>query len=136
MYVYLAIALLSAALSGAGAWRVQNWRHDAQEHARMVAAGELKRKLERGIDAAAVGHEKDKRKSGERFKTIDKEVEHVITQGDFYGSDAPACFNDDGMRQLAAAVAASAAASEPARAVQPSERSRWPWTRRDTPVGD
>lgn len=135
MYVYLAAAIVIALASAAGTWRIEEWRHDSQDKARMEAAAEKAKFDRRAIDAAAVGHEKDKRQSAERFKAIDKEVEHV-TQSDFYGGNAPVCLDDDGMRQLSAAVGASAAASEPARVVPPVERPRWPWTRRDSALGD
>jgi hypothetical protein len=31
VYAYLAVAILSAALAGAGTWRIQEWRHDAEK---------------------------------------------------------------------------------------------------------
>lgn len=43
MYVYLAVAILSAALSGAGIYKVQEWRHDAQRAQEMAEQQRLSR---------------------------------------------------------------------------------------------
>jgi hypothetical protein len=112
MYVYLAVALLSAALSFGGAWKAQSWRYAEKDRDRLVAQM-LTEKVERKtVDKAAEGHEKDKVQIRAVTKTITREVERIVREP-FY-VDAPACFDDAGLRQLANAAAGRAhVASEP-----------------------
>jgi hypothetical protein len=114
MYVYLAIAILSAALSGAGVWKVQNWRYAAMEKDRIEAAAEKAKFDRRAVDVAAVGHEADKQRIRTVTRTVTKEVERIVREP-FYVDRA--CLNDDGLRQLSAAIGAADPASSASRPV-------------------
>jgi hypothetical protein len=122
MYVYLAVAMLSAALSGVGAWKVQNWRYAAIEKDRIEAAAEKAKFDRRAVDVAAAGHEKDKAAIRTVTKTVTREVERIVREP-FY-VDAPACLDADGLRQLQAALGAAHPASQPAPAVPESDGPR------------
>lgn len=117
MYVYVAIALLSAFLAGAGAWRVQDWRYAAKEADRLELVREDRMRSEKNIDTAAVGHEQDKARIRTVTKVVTKEVERIVREPFYVAADAPACFDADGLRQLQAALAPAKPASEPQRAV-------------------
>lgn len=129
MYIYIAIALLSAALSGIGAWRVQDWRYGAKEAQRLEQAREDRARRERGIDVAAVGHERDKERIRTVTKTVLQEVDRVVKET-FYvavpgpAGPVPACLDDAGLRLIADAIGPARAASQPARAVPRSEPAR------------
>jgi hypothetical protein len=123
MYVYLAIALLSAALSGFGTWKVQNWRYAAIEKDRIEAAAEKAKFDRRAVDVAAAGHEKDKAQIRTEFLVITEKVEHAI-QSDFYAAGQPACFDDSGLRALSDSLGAAPAPSVPASAVPQSHPAR------------
>lgn len=76
------------------------------------AARATAQKLDR-IDVAAVGHETDKAKIRTEFRTITQEVERVVEKPVYRNI----CFDDDGLRLIAAATGRSEGASEPAPAV-------------------
>lgn len=113
IYTHLAAFLIGAAVAGAGAWKVQNWRADAQEKERLEQAAEKRRIDAKTIDTAATGHEADKREIRTEFLTITQEVERVVEKPVY----RDVCLDADGLRVLADAIAPRAAASEPARAV-------------------
>lgn len=99
----------------AGGWKVQDWRHGYLEAQRLEQAREDRARREKTVDSAAAGHEADKRSIRTEFITITQEVERVV-EAPFYAAGQQ-CLDDDGLRQLRAAVGAAAAAGEPARAV-------------------
>jgi hypothetical protein len=110
------VALVSAMAAGLGTWRVQDWRYAAKEKERLEQQAEARRIAAKVIDGAATGHEADKAQIRTEFITITKEVERVI-QAPHYAADAPACLDADGLRELAVAIGAAPAASQPAPAV-------------------
>jgi hypothetical protein len=55
MYTYLLAAIISAALSGIGVWKVQDWRYGAKEADRITAARE-KEKLDRLVENRLSGN--------------------------------------------------------------------------------
>jgi hypothetical protein len=119
MYVYLAIALLSAALSFTGAWKVQSWRHAAMEADRLEqAAKETARKVDK-IDVAAVGHETDKTSIRTVFRTITKEVAHVVEKPVYRN----VCLDADGLRVLSTAINGGPTASVTAGGVPEPKRT-------------
>ena len=91
-------------------------------HAGLIAQRDLKaheaaatataKKLDR-IDVAAVGHEADKATLRTKFLTITQEVERVVEKPIYRNI----CFDDDGLRLIAAATGRSEGASEPAPAL-------------------
>jgi hypothetical protein len=124
MYVYVAVALLSAFLAGAGTWQVQDWRYASKEADRLEQVREDRMRSEKNIDTAAVGHEKDKVQIRTVTKTVTKEVERIVREPFYVATDAPACFDADGLRQLQAAIAPAQPASEPARKLPRSGAAR------------
>ena len=120
MYVYVAVALIAAVLSGAGTWRVQDWRYAAKEVARMEAAQEARRMAEKQGDGAAVGHEGDKVRIRKVFVPINQEVERVVEKSVY----RDICFDDDGLRLIASAILATPATSQPAGTVSRSVTAR------------
>jgi len=115
MYLYVAIALLSAALSGWGAWTVQDWRHDSQKLARTEAEIEKAKFDRRASDLAAVGYEKDRGQIRTEFITITERIEHVVKEPFYAGGEL--CLDADGLRELALATGAAPAASGASGAV-------------------
>lgn len=107
MYVYLAIALLSAALSGVGVWRVQSWRYAAMELERTEQVREDRVLREKTIDKAADNYERDRAQVREEFVVITQEVERV-TKEPFYAA-GQLCFDDGGLQQLRTATGANPA---------------------------
>jgi hypothetical protein len=113
IYTHAAALLLGAAVAGAGAWQVQNWRHGALEAERLEqTAKEQARRVDR-IDGAAAGHERDKAEIRTEFITITEEVERVVEKPVY----RDVCLDADGLRVLSDAIAGAGAAGEPARAV-------------------
>jgi outer membrane murein-binding lipoprotein Lpp len=121
MYLYAAI-LAAGLLSGfAGAWKVQDWRHDAAELERSkVESRDRLKKMERGDDAAQA-HEATKAKEEIRYVYRTKIVDRIVADPRY----AQSCFDDSGMRLLNDAIAGREPAGEPAPAVpRPAEPSR------------
>lgn len=113
MYVYVAVALLAAFLSGAGTWKVQDWRYAAKDKERMEAAQEARRMAEKQGDGAAVGHEGDKVKIRKVFQVVNQEVERVVEKPVY----RDICFDDDGLRLVTSTILATPTTSQPAGAV-------------------
>ncbi len=120
LYIMAAIAIAAAF----GSWQVQEWRYGAKEADRLEAIKRDRMIAEKNIDTAAVGHEKDKVEIQTEFLTITKEVERVIEKPFYVNSEL--CMDDDGLRELNAARAPAAAASQPAPALPgPAARHWW-----------
>lgn len=114
MNLTLVAAALSAALAFGAAWKIQGWRADAADKARIEAQIELASAREKQADTASAGHEKDKAAVRVQFQTVYRDVEKTIEKPVYRN----VCFDDDGLQQLASAIAGPApAASEPAPAV-------------------
>lgn len=107
MYLYLAIALLSASLSGFGVWKVQDWRHDAQEKERMEQANELRRINAKTSDTSSASYEKGKTSETIRYQTIFESVEKIIDRPVYRDT---LCWDDPGLRALDAALSRDSAA--------------------------
>lgn len=121
MYLYAAI-LIAGLLSGfAGAWKVQDWRHDAAELERVqLESSDRLKKIERG-DEAAQAHEATKAKEEIRYVYRTKIVDRIVERPGY----AAQCWDADGLRVLNDAIAGREPAGEPAPAVRrPPEPSR------------
>lgn len=96
IYAYVAVALMSAAVSGVGVWRVQEWRHGSIEAARIrgvVAATDVRRL---DINKAATKFEGTKAAAEVREIRIRDEVERVVEKPVYTNI----CLDDDGLRIL------------------------------------
>lgn len=113
----LYVLALVAAMSFAGAWRIQDWRHDSDSLKQVVKAEAKKEERAATVDTAATSHEKDKVQIRTVTRTITKEVERVVKEPFYVTGDA--CFDDAGLRLIQQAAAGSApVASQPASAVR------------------
>lgn len=113
MYVYVAIAIFAALSASFGTWKVQDWRYAAKDKERLEAQAEKRRMDAKQIDAAAVGHEADKRQIQAEFVTITQEVEHVVEKPVYRDE----CLDADGLRVLTSAIRPAQPASQPAGTV-------------------
>ena len=110
---YVATAITAAALAGTAAWQTQNWRHDANELARTrIEARDQVKRIDR-IDDAAARHEAFKTTEEIRYVTRTKIVDRIVDRP-VYRS---ACFDDDGLQLVNAAIAGTDSAGQPASAV-------------------
>ncbi len=124
MYVYLLAAIIVAAISGAGVWKVQQWRHDSEKLAIAEKVREDRVLKEKIVDKAAVGHEKDKVQIRTVFRTVEKEVTRVVKEP-FYVDGA--CLNDDGLRIVAESLGPAAPASGVAAGAVPGVKPPHWW---------
>lgn len=113
IWTYVATALVAAALSFGGAWKVQNWRHDAMEKERIENEAELQRIKARRVDVAAVAHEVFKEKERVVYEVITQTVDKIVERPVYRN----VCLDDDGLRALNSAVTGTQPSSEPAPAV-------------------
>lgn len=106
---YAITAIVAAGIAGTTAWQTQNWRHDSNELARtrMVARDQAKR-IEH-VDVAAVKHETFKAKEEVRYVERTQIVDRIVDRAVYRN----ACFDDDGLQQLNAAIAGRDPAGEP-----------------------
>lgn len=119
LYALVAGAVLIALVSATGAWKVQEWRYKALEAAQVDRAQEDARIRVRVANKASTGHEQDKAALSTQFLTIEKEVEHVVTQVVYRDR---ACFDPDGVQLVQQAIRATAGASEPSNHVPPTAK--------------
>lgn len=114
LYVLVAAGLGIATISGTAAWKVQDWRYKALIAEQATKAQEDARIAVRVANRASAGHEQDKAGLDVQFRTIDREIERVITKTVY--RDKP-CLDDDGLRVLQAALRTTGTASEPSNPV-------------------
>lgn len=96
------------------AWKLQDWRHDAAELARVEREGEVRRQQARGADAAAVRHEEFKEVERVVYQTITETVDRIVERPVYRN----VCLDDDGLRALNSAVRGAAGdSSKPAATV-------------------
>lgn len=114
MWTYAATAIVVAVLAFSSAWKVQDWRHDAQEKQRLEAEQETQRLRARTADKASEGHEQFKETERVVYQTITETVDKIVDRPVYRN----VCFDTGGLRQLNAAITGhQPAASEPATAV-------------------
>lgn len=114
IYTHIAAALIAAAVVAPTIWRVQEWRHDAQDKERIETARETERLRARTADKASEGHEVFKEKERVVYQTITETVDRIVERP-VYRND---CLDADGLRELNAAIAGSSAITgKPAPAV-------------------
>lgn len=107
------IAAIIAAMGFAGGWEVRAWKAGSDHSAQVEAAArETMRRIEH-VDIAANGHEEFKQTAAARERVVIKEVERVIEKPVYRNS----CFDADGLRIIAADIAARDPASKPAPTV-------------------
>ena len=117
MYTYLVTALIAASMAAFGTWRVEEWRHDAQEKERIEAAQETARLRARVADTASASHEDFKGKEDVVYKVITQTVDKIVERPVYRN----VCLDDDGLRSLNAAISgADPTAGKPAPAVSRS----------------
>lgn len=108
------ILAVVAAVAFSSAWIVQDWRYAAKEADRLEAQRERERANAMTADKASEAHEEAKVAIQTEFKTIYQEVERVVEKPIYRN----VCFDDDGMRQLRAAIGNPAATGQPSPAVR------------------
>lgn len=94
MYVYVAIAILSAALSGFGSWQIQSWRHDAEKAAQLAEANRINAK--RSSVSIELGQKSNAAQVRVRTvtKTIVQEVPTYVSSSDLPLSPSFRVFHD------------------------------------------
>lgn len=118
IYTHVAVAIVSGAVAFGAAWRVQTWRYDSAELARVELVRETEKMRRQAAGKAAAAHENEKIVIREKFIPIREEVEHVVTQIEYRDR---ACFDPDGVRVLRSAIdRANGTTSEPGDTVPAS----------------
>jgi hypothetical protein len=100
IYTHAAAALVAAVLAFSGAWKIQDWRHGAQEAARLEQEREAQVLRARSVDAAAASHEGEREQLSTAFKVITKEVDRIVEKPIYRN----VCIEDDGLMQLRRAI--------------------------------
>lgn len=103
------IASIAAALSGAGVWHVQEWRHAAIDQARAEATAEQRRTQEKAASAASTAFEQDRSKNENRIRTVYVQIDKIIDRP-VYRS---VCVDADGLQLLNRAIGRSDNTSQP-----------------------
>jgi len=113
MYVYLLAALLALSVGFGSGWKVRAWKASSDDADRVSqVAHDAAVKAER-VDTAATAHEAFKAAVQVREHIVYREVERVIEKPVY----SNVCLDDDGLRIIAADIAARTAPSEPAPAL-------------------
>jgi hypothetical protein len=119
-YVYIVAAgLIFASGVGVGV-KWEKGQQAVRDTQAREQADEVRRQQLRGVDTAAEGHENDKAAIQTVFRTITKEVEHVVEKPVYRN----VCIDPDGLRVANRAIAGAAAASGPAPALRGSSATR------------
>lgn len=120
LWTHAAAALAALAIGFASGWKVEAWRRDSialaeeRENARVAV-----RRADHA-DRAGVNYEAKRAAGQEATRVILREVERVV-QSPVY---LDRCLDDDGLRLVAAAVAAAPDPGQPASAVPAASAPR------------
>ena len=101
IYTHVAVAIVSGAIAFGAAWRVQSWRHDSAELARVEQTREVEKMRRQAAGKAATAHEREKVVIREKFIPIREEVERVVTQVVYRDT---VCLPPDGLSILRQAI--------------------------------
>jgi len=99
IYTHAAVAVVAGAVAFGAAWKVQAWRYDSAELARIETTREVEKMRRQAAGKAATAHEREKVVIREKFIPIREEVERVVIQ---YRDSV--CLPDDGLRVLRDAI--------------------------------
>ena len=117
IYAYIVAAVLLFGVGAAGGVKWEKGQNALREQEAKEIAAEQRRQNERGIDAAAVTHEKVRRELRTEFLVITEKVADA-KQTEFYAPGAPLCLDDAGLRIVESARGAASSPSVPARTVR------------------
>jgi hypothetical protein len=122
MWVYVAAALLALSIGFGSGWKVRAWKAGADdvERAEQQAKDQLRR-VEH-VDQAAQAHEDFKAAAEVRWRTVTKEVEHVVERPVYRN----VCLDADGLRILADDIRSGASPSRDARTKAPDSPASRP----------
>lgn len=112
LYAIAALCLAFLAAGSAGGWNARGWKCSADDQQRRDNEAETARLRAKRVDGAAEQLEQKKAAGDIRWRTVVKEVAHVVEKPVY----RTACLDDDGLRLIAAEVGARAA-SQPAAAM-------------------
>ena len=122
IHTYAIVALVSAAIAGTTAWRVQSWRHDSAKLEAIEDSHEREKMRRQAANAGAQAHETDKTKIRTVFQTITEKVEHEIqTERVVYSA---VCVAPGGLQQLADAARATGYSPEPGNPLPAASASK------------
>lgn len=111
--LYVAVALAASLFSGGAMYKVQAWRYEAKDKARIEAQIELDRNNRKVAQSASEGFENDRSKATIQYRTIEVEVEKIVERPSY----AAACLDSDGLRQLQQAIGSTGNPGQPENAV-------------------
>jgi hypothetical protein len=120
IYAYIVAAVLLFATGTGVGVKWEKGQQALRDKEAREQADEVRRQQLRGVDTAAEGHENDKTAIQTVFRTITKEVEHVVEKPVYRN----VCIDPDGLRVANRAIAGGSAASGPAPAVPRPAASR------------
>jgi len=121
VYTHLAAALVAGAIAFAGGWKVQQWRWDSAELARVERERESQRMRERAAAGASERFEQQRETVRVIYEAIDKGTREIVERPVYRN----VCLDDDGLRQLNAAIERTGHPGEPqgpVPAAVPAER--------------
>jgi len=95
----IAFGLLAFVCFSAG-WKVNGWRWEAKEAAKLQELAEAQARADKRSYDASSGFEKDKRDVEKVFETVRVEVEKIVTRPVYRNI----CIDGDGLRELERAI--------------------------------
>jgi hypothetical protein len=114
LYVFAAVFAAGLAVGGGSIWKVQNWRHAANERDRLAAEAQVQRDQSKRIDRAAESYLTAKAAADSKANIIEREVIRYVQNP----ANSAVCLDPDGLLILQDAAAAEQARRQPATAVR------------------
>lgn len=120
IYTHAAVGIAALAIGFSGAWKVQEWRHDSAEKARIEQAGkDLKRAIETQ-DRAVSTFIQEQSNAKTVYRQITVEVDKIVDRPVYRNI----CFDDSGLRELHRAIDGTDVKPSPIQPVPPSTPAR------------
>ena len=115
MWHYAAIALVASGIGFGGGWTTRDWKAgaDKAKELQQQVRDELRQAENR--DRASADYEAKRATNAERVRVVTRTVERIVREPFYAG--AAGCLDNDGLRLVQSAAAATNPAGKPAPAV-------------------
>jgi hypothetical protein len=114
LYLQAIVAFVLFAAGSTAGWQVRSWKAGADDKARLERQAKVEFRQREHIDAASSKHEETRAAAIVRERVVVQEVERVV-QNVVYRNT---CLDDDGLRIIAADIAARHPGGQPAPAMR------------------
>ena len=96
MYTYLLTVIISVVLTFTSVWKVQEWRYEAKDKARIEAEAEARKFKEKTMSGASVAYETKKEVQRVKYVKVVETVDRIVDRPVYKN----VCIDEDGLKAI------------------------------------